>query len=123
MSTVPQQYVSQGYPAGVLVSEVVKGSPAEKAGLKAQDIITAVSGRTVKSGEALRAVLDSCEAGTTVTLTVQRPSGKTYQEIEVKVTLGRYQDIDFDSVEESTTEAPTEDEYDLDDILKEFFGH
>ena len=123
MSTVPQQYVSQGYPAGVLVSEVVKGSPAEKAGLKAQDIITAVSGRTVKSGEALRAVLDSCEAGTTVTLTVQRPSGKTYQEIEVKVTLGRYQDIDFESVEESTTEAPTEDEYDLDDILKEFFGH
>ena len=123
MSTVPQQYVSQGYPAGVLVSEVVKGSPAEKAGLKAQDIITAVGGRTVKSGETLRAILDSCEAGTTVTLTVQRPSGKSYQEIEVKVTLGRYKDIDFDSVEESTTEAPTEGEYDLDDILKEFFGN
>ena len=41
----------------------------------------------------------------------------------MKVTLGRYKDIDFGSVEESSTEAPTEEGYDLDDILKEFFGH
>ena len=123
MSTVPQQYVSQGYPAGVLVSEVVKGSPAEKAGLKAQDIITAVDGKTVKSGEALRAVLDKCQAGTTVTLTVQRSNGRSYQEIEVKVTLSRYSDIDFKSVEEAPTEATTEEEYNLDDILKDFFGN
>ena len=120
MSTVPSQYVSQGYPAGVLVSEVVKGSPAEKAGLKAQDIITAVNGRTIKTGEALRALLDTYEAGTTVTLTVQRPEGKSYKETEIKVTLGRYSDIDFGSVEEPETEAPSG--YDLDDILKEFFG-
>ena len=122
MSTVPSQYVSQGYPAGVLVSEVVKGSPAEKAGIKAQDIITAVDGRTVRSGEALRAILDSHEAGTKVRLTIKRPENSSYKEIEVEVTLSRYQDIDFNSVEE-TTEAPEKEGYDLDDILKEFFGN
>ena len=120
MSTVPSQYVSQGYPAGALITEVIKGSPAEAAGLKAQDIITAVDGRTVKSSEALRALLDGYEAGTKVKLTIQRPSGNSYKETEIEVTLTRYSDIDFDSAEESTTEAPTG--YDLDDILKEFFG-
>ena len=79
--------------------------------------------KTVKSGEALRAVLDKCQAGTTVTLTVQRSNGRSYQEIEVKVTLSRYTDIDFNSVEEMPTEAPTEEEYNLDDILKDFFGN
>ncbi len=122
MSTVPSQYVSQGYPAGVLVSEVMKGSPAEKAGLQPQDIITAVDGRTVKTGESLRALLDSYEAGTTVKLTVQRFSSRSYKEMEIEVTLSRYKDIDFSSAEETTPEETEKEDYDLDDILKEFFG-
>ncbi len=119
MATVPSQYVSNGYPAGALITEVIKGSPAEKAGLLAQDIITAVNGRTIKSGEALRAQLDGYEAGTVVKLTIQRPENNSYKEIEIRVTLSRYKDIDF-KTEEETTEAPNE--YDLDDIIKEFFG-
>ena len=119
MATVPSQYVSTGYPAGALITEVIKGSPAEKAGLLAQDIITAVNGRTIKSGEALRAQLDGYEAGTVVKLTIQRPENNSYKEIEIRVTLSRYKDIDF-KTEEETTEAPNE--YDLDDIIKEFFG-
>ena len=122
MSTVPSQYVLQGYPAGALVSEVVKGSPAEKAGLQAQDIITAVNGRTVRSGEALRSVLDGYEAGTTVKLTVQRPENRSYKEIEIEVTLGRYKDIDFSSTEETAPSETEQEDYGLDDILKEFFG-
>ncbi len=122
MSTVPSQYVSQGYPEGVLVSEVIKGSPAEKAGIKAQDIITAVNGKTVKSGEALRAILDGIEAGTRVTLTIQRPEGNSYKETEIRVTLSRYNDIDFPDTETKVPEETEKEGYDLDDILKEFFG-
>jgi C-terminal processing protease CtpA/Prc len=36
--------------AGVLVSRVEKGSPAEKAGLKAGDIVTSIDGEKVASG-------------------------------------------------------------------------
>jgi len=39
---------------GALVSEVIGGSPADKAGIKATDVITAVNGRQVKNGSELR---------------------------------------------------------------------
>jgi serine protease Do/serine protease DegQ len=39
---------------GALVSQVVEGSPAEKAGIRTGDVITAVNGQTVKSNSELR---------------------------------------------------------------------
>jgi serine protease Do len=38
---------------GALIKEVMKGTPAEKAGLKADDIITAINGVTISSAEEL----------------------------------------------------------------------
>ena len=42
-----------GAPHGVVIEDVAPGSPAEKAGLKAGDVITSVNGNTVKSGNDL----------------------------------------------------------------------
>ncbi|MFP5276066.1 MAG: trypsin-like peptidase domain-containing protein [Acidobacteriota bacterium] len=42
-----------GFKNGVLVQEVQPGGPADKAGLKAGDIITTVDGRTIKNGDDL----------------------------------------------------------------------
>jgi serine protease Do len=42
-----------GFKNGVLVQEITPGGPAEKAGLKAGDIITTIDGRSIKDGDDL----------------------------------------------------------------------
>ena len=50
---------------GVLVTDVVPGNPAEKAGIKAKDIITAVNGEKVKSSRELTAKAATLPVGET----------------------------------------------------------
>jgi serine protease Do len=68
---------------GVLVTEVVPGNPADKAGIKAKDIITAVDGEKVKSSRELTAKAATLPVGETTKITVVR-DGKE-KTIEVKV--------------------------------------
>ena len=49
----PNPAIARIYGAGVTVSNVVSGSPAEQAGLKIGDTITAVDGKELKSGDDL----------------------------------------------------------------------
>jgi serine protease Do len=49
----PELFKALGTSSGVLISKVQKGGPADKAGLKADDIIIAMSGKPVKNGEDL----------------------------------------------------------------------
>ena len=67
-------------------SAVIKDSPAEKAGLKDKDIITAVNGVKIGSAGSLSTLIGEYKPGDTVQLTVIR-DGK---EIGVNVTLGSY---------------------------------
>jgi serine protease Do len=62
---------------------VVSGSPADKAGLKAGDIITQVNGTNIDERNSLTALLDQYPVGQTVNLKVLR-DGKT-QDIDVKL--------------------------------------
>ncbi len=57
---------------GALVSQVVEGSSAEKAGVKAGDVITAVNGRAVKDAASLRNSIGLLAIGENVDLTVMR---------------------------------------------------
>src|SRR5262249_44904466 len=59
---------------GVLVTDVVAGSPAEKAGLKKNDILTKIDGKAVKGEEALAKFMASAKSGQEATLTVLRKS-------------------------------------------------
>lgn len=68
-------------------SAVVSGSPADKAGLQAKDIITKVNDDTVGSGAGLSTLLGQYTPDTTVTLTVLR-GDKT---LTIKATLTAYQ--------------------------------
>ena len=63
---------------------MVAGSPAEKAGLKADDIITSLAGQVIDLTHPLDLVLLEHAPGDQVTLTVLR-DGKS---ISVDVTLG-----------------------------------
>jgi membrane-associated protease RseP (regulator of RpoE activity) len=68
---------------GVLVNSVISGSPAEKAGIKAQDVITAVNGKEVKSPADLSQTVLSYKVGDTIKVTISR-SGQSQ---ELSVTL------------------------------------
>jgi Do/DeqQ family serine protease len=53
---------------GALVSQVVEGSPADKAGIKAGDVVTTVNGKTVKTGAELRNAIGLMRIGDKVEL-------------------------------------------------------
>jgi serine protease Do len=72
----PELFRALGSKPGVLVNIVKKGGPADKAGIKVEDIITAMNGTPVKDGDDLVARVADTPIGTAVTLTVDR-DGKT----------------------------------------------
>jgi serine protease Do len=57
-----------GFKNGVLVSSVQPGFSADKAGLKAGDIITTIDGQPVKDGDALISTISARKPGTTIQL-------------------------------------------------------
>lgn len=57
---------------GVPVEEVVPGSPAAKAGLRAGDLVTALDGQEIRRGQELQLALARRKAGDSVELTVAR---------------------------------------------------
>lgn len=80
--------VSQMYdlPMGVYVKSVVEGGAADRAGIRAGDVIVKLDGSSVSSSEELIEALEYYEAGETVDLIVKtRDSG--YQEQTITVTL------------------------------------
>ena len=84
-SEVTQLY---SVPAGVYVSQVAEGSPAEEAGLRKGDIITAFDDVSVTSMEGLRDRLQYYRGGETVEMTIQTAESGAYTEKTISITLG-----------------------------------
>jgi len=74
--TKPETLKALGVDHGVIVEEVAKGGPAEKAGVKADDIITGINGQTIKDGDDLIARVADMPVGTAATLNVDRDGKK-----------------------------------------------
>ena len=77
--------------SALVVSEVLEGSPAEKAGLKGHDIVVALDGRPLPRLKPDQAVatfvereVDRCQPGDELVLTVLRDT----QRLDLKVTIG-----------------------------------
>src|SRR5580698_8182535 len=70
----PELFKALGTSSGVLIGKVQKGGPAEKAGLKADDIIIAMNGKPVKNGEDLVSRVSETPIGAAVAVTVDRDS-------------------------------------------------
>jgi S1-C subfamily serine protease len=62
--------------SGVLVMSIEPGSPAERAGVAARDVIVAIGGRVIGDIDALHRALTEASIGQAVTLVVLRPTGK-----------------------------------------------
>jgi S1-C subfamily serine protease len=65
-------------------TSVVSGSPAEQAGIKDNDIITAVNGQRLDAGHTLDDILVQTQPGDTITVTVLRAG----QSLDLKLALG-----------------------------------
>ncbi len=75
---------AMGYPTGVVIYTVAADSPAEKAGLQKNDLITEFNGTAISSYAAMISEKNKYASGTTVTLKIVR--NRQYR--TVQVTLG-----------------------------------
>jgi len=73
-----------GTNSGVMIGGVVSGSPADKAGLKAKDVITAVDGTDITTNGQLVRIIQAKAPGTQAKITFYRGTSKS----TVTVTLG-----------------------------------
>ncbi len=70
---------------GVIITDIVKNSPASKAGLQVGDIIREVDGSKINNYETLKGVLQNYKTGETISLTVLRNN----EYINIKMNLER----------------------------------
>lgn len=73
---------------GVLVQEVVKGGPADKAQIKSQDIITTVDGQKLNTKDILGDIVAKLPVGKVVDVVLQRDNNGKWEEQKVKLTVG-----------------------------------
>ena len=74
--------------AGAKITSVESGSPADKAGLKKDDVVTTIDGKTTAQGSALTGYVRQYSANDKVKLTVIRDSKKQ----DIDVTLAERKD-------------------------------
>ncbi len=90
---------------GVIITDVTDGGPAQKAGLKSGDVVTAVDGKPVSTLEQLRLLVAEFAPKTKITLTVMRDGKST----SLPVTLG-VADEKPDELMAGVTVSPITDE-------------
>jgi serine protease Do len=96
---------------GIVVTDVVDGSPGEKAGLKRDDIIVKLNGSAVESVSSFRNAIASAPPGTKVRLNVLRGS----KDVEVSVSTGALPDEEGGG----TSEAVQDIGLKVDDLTRE----
>ena len=109
---VNSEYVQYGYPAGVYVSEVTPGGPADQAGLRTGDIITAIDGVPVSTTDQLLDNLEYYAAGETIDFSVSRQAEQpgSFETTKIAVTLGKRSESGLDDPAAGNTEAAPDDQ-------------
>jgi len=85
--------------SGALVTEIQKGSPAEKAGLKEGDVILKIGRYDVRSSDELVSIIRTYKPGDKVKIVVER-KGKT---LELEVALGSMEETGSKTVSETSS--------------------
>jgi serine protease Do len=81
--TKPETFRALGVDHGVIVSEVKEGGPADKAGMKAEDIIVGVNGKGIRDESDFMDRIADLPVGTPATLAVDRDGKK----LDLKITI------------------------------------
>ncbi|MBE6875043.1 MAG: PDZ domain-containing protein [Ruminococcus albus] len=103
VETVSSDMTGYGIPEGAVVRAVNEDSPAEKAGLKENDIITKVNDDTIKSSNDLVSKIRKTAKGDKLTLTVYRKG----EELTIDLTVDETKQ---DTAKTEEEEQPAEDE-------------
>ena len=74
-------------PEGVYISGVSDDSPAMIAGLQKGDVITGMAGEEINSSSGVSRILLESEAGEELVITLMRPSGEGYTQMELTAAL------------------------------------
>jgi serine protease Do len=83
---------AMGFDHGQIVDIVKKGGPADKAGIKEQDIITGLNGQPIVNGQDLIARVAETPVGTPITLNVDRDGKKMDLKLVVQDRVAVYAD-------------------------------
>jgi serine protease Do len=75
---------------GVLIRSVMPGEPADRGGVRANDVIVALDGTRLDGPRDLQRVVASSPVGKRIRVTLWRDG----EETEIEVTVGRYRDAD-----------------------------
>jgi membrane-associated protease RseP (regulator of RpoE activity) len=75
----------EGVTSGVIIGTVADGSPAQAAGLKVGDLITAVDGESIQSQNAVAESVAAHKPGDTLQLKIYRPDEKTEIDVEARL--------------------------------------
>jgi C-terminal processing protease CtpA/Prc len=78
-----REHLQLGEVQGVVVADVVPGSPAEKADVQSEDVVTAADGQPIRSPADLQKLIQSKKKGETVTLRLRRAGQDLEKVVEV----------------------------------------
>ena len=70
---------------GALITEVLRGTPAERGGIRAGDVLVGVEGKPVTDSSSMLNLIAALRPGTTATLRLLREA----KPVEVRVTVAR----------------------------------
>ncbi len=90
--TKPETLKGLGVDHGVIVQEVTKGGPSDKAGLKADDIIQGINGKPIKNGDDLMARVADTPVGNPLTLNIDRDGKKMDLSVTTQDRMELYKD-------------------------------
>jgi serine protease Do len=88
----PVTLKAMGFDHGVIVNDVKKGGPSDKAGLHEQDIILGLNGQPVKDSQDLISRVADTPVGTTVALNVDRDGKKMDLRLTIQDRMSVYAD-------------------------------
>ena len=105
--TIDSSMASQfDMPSGVYVQQVIKSSPAQKAGISAGDVIVSFNGSNVSTMDGLKEKISNLKAGKKVKVVVKRQNQMgTYEKKTLTVTLGKKSDAPSTSSNSSNSNS------------------
>ena len=111
--TIDSSMASQfDMPSGVYVQQVIKSSPAQKAGISAGDVIVSFNGSNVSTMGGLKEKISNLKAGKKVKVVVKRQNQMgTYEKKTLTVTLGKKSDAPSTSSNSSNSNSNNSNSY------------
>ena len=111
--TIDSSMASQfDMPSGVYVQQVIKSSPAQKAGISAGDVIVSFNGSNVSTMDGLKEKISNLKAGKKVKVVVKRQNQMgTYEKKTLTVTLGKKSDAPSTSSNNSNNNSNNSNSY------------